>query len=117
MANPNIRTTSTLRLDILAAMQLSSGDNTVYTVPTSTSVKIAQATVFNVGTVDVTVQASLTKSGGSARRIYTKVIPAGDGDTLEGYLVGHMLGEAAVITMNASVGSAIDVVISGAVSS
>lgn len=117
MANPNIRTAANLRMDILAGVQLASGDNTVYTVPSGTAVKIAQGTLHNLGTTDVTVRVLLTKSGGSARRIYSKVISAGDSDTLEGYLVGHMLGEGAVITMNASVGSAIDVVISGAVSS
>jgi len=89
-----------------------------YTVPASTSVKVASATICNVTASAVTVSLSLCPSGGSLdgthRVISGYSLPAND--TLElSMLKGAMLGPGDIIGGLAGTASAVVLVVTGTV--
>lgn len=91
-----------------------------YTVPASTSVKVATATICNVTGSAVTVSMSLVPTGGSLdgthRVLNSYSLPAND--TLElSMLKGAMLGPADFIGGVASTASAVVLVVTGTVHS
>lgn len=121
MANPAIQAVTATFGQILVSTQLATTSATsVYTVASSKTVKIAQGSLCNVSAAPVTVSVALLKSGdtdnGTHNIISGFILPAGE--TLElAVLRGHMLGELEAISVTAGTAAAIDVVISGAVSS
>lgn len=115
MANPNLIAATGAALNILAEAQLSSGDND-FVVPSGTAWILRSFIITNVSANSVTLSVLVIKSGGTARAILSsQPITAGDG-----YIIGtDMLGglpEGATLRLNASAGSALDVLITGLVS-
>lgn len=122
MATGDFKTGSNLIGKILCATQVpTAAETTVYTVPASTYVKVAHGVLTNVSASAVTVSVSLVPSGGTAdgtHRIVSQFsLPAGDSLPLKDYIAGAMLGPGDFISVSPSAVNAIDVVISGAVSS
>lgn len=122
MANPSYLNLNLMFGQILFSGQLSTTAATsVYTVPTSKTVKLAQGTICNTSgsTVNVTVQ--VLKSGDTADGTHSIVsaypLAAGDTLALKDYLGGAFLAEAEAISVTASTANVIDVVLTGAVSS
>jgi hypothetical protein len=107
---------------ILFSGQLSTTSATaVYTVPASTTAKVAQGTVCNTSGSAVTVSVSLLKSGDTADGTHAVIsgysLAAGDTLALKDYLGGAMLATGEAISVTAGTANVIDVVITGAVSS
>lgn len=121
MATPNVLALGSLTQALLVSQQIAgTSATTVYTVPANQAVKLSQGTVCNVSAAPVTVSLSLVPSGGTAdgthRVISGYSLAAGDTLPLGDYLAGHMLGPGDFISVTASAATAIDVIISGAVS-
>jgi hypothetical protein len=105
---------------LIAAVQLTTtAETTVYTVPASTGVKLAQATLCNTSAGLVHVSLSLVPSGstaGVANRILSAYpLAAGDSLPLADFLGGHMLGPGDFISVLADVANTVTVVASAAV--
>jgi hypothetical protein len=94
---------------------------TLYTVPAATTAKIATMTVCNTTSSAVTITVALLQSGQSADGTHSVVsgysLGANDTLSLTGYIGGAMLATGEAISVTAGTASAIDVVITGAVSS
>jgi hypothetical protein len=94
---------------------------TVYTVPASTTVKIASATLCNTSGSAVTISVALLQSGQVADGTHAVIsgysLAAGDTISLKDYIGGAMLATGESISVTASTANVIDVVITGAVSS
>jgi hypothetical protein len=106
---------------LLCSVQVPAAETTVYTVPANTFVKLAHGVVTNVSVAAVTVSVALVPSGSAAdgthRIIHQYSLPAGDSLSLKDYIANAMLGPGDFISVLASAANAIDVVITGAVSS
>lgn len=115
MANPNLLTTSSVTQDILAEAQLSSGNND-FTVPSGKAWNVHSATLCNVSASTVTVNLYVIKSGGTARRfVKDKSLAPNESLVVDPGMIA-MLPEAATLRINASAGSAVDVMVTGVVS-
>jgi hypothetical protein len=94
---------------------------TVYTVPASSTVKVATMTVCNTTASPVTVQVGLIPSSGGADGTHSVVagysLAANDTLSLRDYLNGAMLGPGDMISVTAGTANALDVVVTGTVSS
>lgn len=106
---------------ILASSQLSATtDTTVYTVPAASAVKVATATLSNVGTAAVTVSVSVVPSGGAVDGTH-KIVPdfslAVNDSTNLPEVAGAMLDAGAFISIKASVAASINYLVTGSVSS
>ena len=114
MANPNLLSNTTSTLDVLVESQLSSGNND-FTVPSGTAWAIRSLSVCNVSGSAVTLNISVIKSGGTARKVvHNTSVAAGDTLVVGRDLVAS-LPEAAVLRLNAGTGSALDVLVTGVV--
>lgn len=122
MANPSYLALTTMVGQILYSGQVASTSATsVYTVPSGKTAKIASGTICNVSGSAVAVSVSLLKSGDTSDGTHAVIsgysLAAGDTISLRDYLSGAMLAEAEAISITAGTSSALDVVITGAVSS
>lgn len=122
MANPAIQAvTSTFGQTLFSGQLTTTAATSVYTVPTGKTAKIAQGTVCNPSGSTVTVTVSLLKSGDTADGTHTVIsaypLAAGDTLALKDYLGGAMLAEGEAISVTAGTANAVNVVITGAVSS
>lgn len=98
----------------------STGETTVYTVPSNTTVKVATATLCNTSTsAAVTVGVSIVPSGGTADTTHRIVsgfsLAFGDTMSLGDYVEGVMMGPGDFISVNVVTASLVDVVITGTV--
>jgi hypothetical protein len=121
MAGDNIISATTIAPKVLRSAYLPiTTEAAQYTVPASTSVKVATATLCNVTATQVTVSISLVPTGGTLdgthRVVHNYILPAGD--TLElSMLKGAMLGPGDVIGGLAGTASAAVLVVTGTVHS
>lgn len=107
---------------ILYSGQLSTtAATTLYTVASNTTTKVATMTLCNTTGSAVTVTVQLLKVGDTADGTHAVIsgysLGAGDTLSLRDYLGGAMLATGEVISVTAGTASAVDVVITGAVSS
>jgi hypothetical protein len=122
MANPSYLALTAMRGQLLYSGQLSTTSATsVYTVPANSTTKVTTGTLCNTTTSAVTVTVSLLKSGdtadGTHRIISGYSLAANDTLSLRDYLMGAMLAEGESVNVQAGTGAAVDVVLTGAVSS
>lgn len=122
MANPSYLDLTAMRGQIIYSGQLTTTAATsVYTVPTSATAKIASGTVCNTSASAVTVSVSLHRVGdtadGTHRVISGYSLAPGDTLSLHDYIAGAMLGEGESVNVTAGAANALDVVLTGAVSS
>jgi hypothetical protein len=107
---------------ILAGSQVAAAttDTTVYTVPASSAVKVATFSLTNVTGSAVTVSVSVVPSGGSVDGTHKVLsaysLAAGD-STKVTEVEGALLDTGVFISINASAATAINYLITGAVSS
>ncbi len=116
---------TTLAGKILASGQLvPTTETAIYTVPTASAIKVASISICNVTASAVTVSVSVVPSGGTIgdgthKVLYNYSIAAGDTishqDVLSA-LLGAFLDAGAAITITAGTASAVDYVLTGAVS-
>lgn len=102
---------------VLVSQQLTASEITQYTVPASTAVKLAGATLTNTSGSGVTASVSLVKAGGtagSANRVLTYTLTAGDSVVLT-ELSNHVLGTADFVSAIASSATSVAFVLSGIV--
>jgi hypothetical protein len=104
---------------IVAAQLTTTAETTLYTVPASSAVKLAQGTLCNTSAGSVNLSLSLVPSGGVAGNTNRVIaaLPIAPGDTFPlGELVGgHMLGPGDFISALADTANALTVVLSAAV--
>jgi hypothetical protein len=116
----DFKTGTSLAAKVLASIQLASGDNTVYTVPALSAVKIATAVLCNTTSSAVVVSVSVVPSGGTVNGTHKVVadysLAAKDSTTLP-ELVGSMLDAGAYISVNAGTATAVNCILTGVVSS
>lgn len=114
MANPNLLSNPTSTLDVLVEAQLASGAND-YTVPSSTAWTIRSLAVCNISGGAVTLNISVVKSGGTARKVlHNTSVAAGDTLVVGRDLIGF-LPELATLRLDSNTASALDVLITGLV--
>jgi hypothetical protein len=118
MANPNVITAASATLDILVESQLASGNND-FTVPSGKAWTLDSITLTNTSGSVVSVTLSVIKSGSSARRIVPTTALAAAGGTGDSLVIDPIvlrrLPEAAVLRINATAGTAVDVLVTGVV--
>jgi hypothetical protein len=122
MANPSYLALNQMLGQILYSGQLSSTSaTTLYTVPSNTTTKVATMTLCNISGSPVTVTVHLLKVGDTADGTHSVVngysLTGGDTLSLRDYLGGAMLATGESIAVTVGTASAVDVVITGAVSS
>lgn len=122
MAPPNILANTSTVARVLVSQQVTSTTETaVYTVAANQSVTIKSGVLCNVTGSPVTVSLSLVNSGGTAdgthRVISGYSLAAGDSLDLRGYVTGAVLGDGDIVSILVGTANAIDVVITGLVSS
>lgn len=114
MANPNLLVSTSVTQDILAEAQLASGNND-FAVPTGKSWTVRSVCTCNTSGSPVTLNFYVIKSGGTARQITKSVsVDAGDTYVLDPDVVA-VLPEAATLRINASAGTAVDLMVTGVV--
>lgn len=107
---------------ILYSGQLSTTSaTTLYTVPSNTTAKVATMTLCNVTGSAVTVTVHLLKVGDTADGTHSIIsgysLSPGDTLSLRDYFGGAMMATGEAIAVTAGTANAVDVVITGAVSS
>lgn len=122
MANPSYMSITQMFGQTLYSGQLSSTSaTTVYTVPASSTAKIATMTVCNTSASAVTITVQILQSGQSADGTHAVIsgysLSPNDTLSLTGYIGGATLATAEAINVTASTASVVDVVITGVVSS
>lgn len=122
MAGSNILVAVSITPKVILSQQLGTSDVALYTVPASTSVKIAQGSLCNVTASAVVVSLSIVATGGTVgdgthKVIYQYSLPAGDTLSLRDFIGGAMLGPGDIIAGFAGTATAVDVVITGTVHS
>lgn len=122
MPNPSYLALTQMLGQILYSGQLSSTSaTTLYTVPSNTTTKIATMTLCNTTGSPVTVTVHLLKVGDTADGTHSVVngysLTAGDTLSLRDYLGGAMLATGESLAVTVGTANAVDVVVTGAVSS
>lgn len=122
MPNPSYLALTQMLGQILYSGQLSSTSaTTLYTVPASTTTKVATMTLSNTSGAAVVVTVHVLAVGQTADGTHSVVsgysLSAGDTLSLRDYLGGAMLATGEAIAVTAGTANAVDVVITGAVSS
>lgn len=120
MAGQNVIAAVSISPKVLVSQQLGTSDAAIYTVPASTSVKVAQATLCNTTASAVTIYLSIVATGGTVgdgthRVISGYSLAANDTLALKDYIGGAMLGPGDIIAAYASTASAVDFVVTGTV--
>lgn len=116
MATPNLNQATSNLPQTLVAQTLPSSSGTLYTGPTLKSTVIATAVVANTSASTRTVTLSVTKASGGTARL-CKIELEADESCVVDELIGWLIAPGDVISGFASAGSAVDIAISGAVSS
>lgn len=122
MAGNDVLHASSISPQVLLSQQLGTTEVALYTVPASTSVKIAQGSLCNITAAAVTVNVSIVKSGGTVgdgthRVISGYSLAAHDTLPLKDYIGGAMLGPGDVLVAFAGTATAVDIVVTGTVHS
>lgn len=122
MPNPSYLALTQMLGQILYSGQLSSTSaTTLYTVPSNTTTKVATMTLANTTGSAVAVTVHLLEVGQTADGTHSIIsgysLSAGDTLSLRDYLGGAMLATGESIAVTAGTANAVDVVITGAVSS
>lgn len=122
MANPSIQAVTATFGQLLVSTRLATTfAATVYTVPASNTVSLAQGSICNTSDSPVNVSMALLKVGDTDDGTHTVIslyqLNARETLLLEGFIKGHKLGAGEAISMTVSTAVVITVVISGAVSS
>lgn len=122
MAAPNILSNNSTVAKVLVSQQVTATTETaLYTVASGQSITIKSGVLCNVSGSAVTVSLSVVQSGSSAdgthRVIAGYSLAAGDSLDLRGYLTGAVLGDGDLISILVGTGNAVDVVLTGLVSS
>ncbi len=117
----NLLAVTSVTPQVLYSAQLgTTADTTVYTAAAATTVKITNAVVCNTTGTAATVSIGVCKTGqtaGAANRVISAYsLGAGDSLALTEYLEETMLGPADFITAYAGTASAVNLIISGIVS-
>ena len=120
MPGQNVIVASSISPQIIVSQQLGTADAALYTVPASTSVKVATASLCNITGSAVTVNLSLVQSGGTLgdgthRVIAGYSLAANDSLSLKDLIAGAMLGPGDRIAAYAGTASAVDLVVTGTV--
>jgi hypothetical protein len=120
VAGQNVIVATSISPQILVSQQLGTSDAAVYTVPASTSVKVATASVCNITASAVTVNLSLVQTGGTLgdgthRVIAGYSLAANDSLSLKDLIGGAMLGPGDRIAAYAGTATAVDLVVTGTV--
>ena len=120
MTNNYLAASSMLGQILYSGQPASTGENTVYTVPTNTTIKIASASLCNTSTSSaVTVSVSIVPSGGTADTTHRIIsgfsINTNDTVSLKEYVEGVMMGPGDFISINVGTASLVDIVITGTV--
>jgi hypothetical protein len=120
MAGQNVIVAASISPQVLVSQQLGTSDAAIYTVPASTSVKVAQASLCNTTASAVTVYLSLVQTGGTVgdgthRVISGYTLAANDTLALKDYIGGAMLGPGDKIAGYAGTATAVDLVVTGTV--
>lgn len=105
---------------LVSAQCTIAGNNTVYTVPALSAVKISSACLCNTTSSAVTVSVSLVPSGGTAgvtNRVVNAYSLAANDSMVLTEILGAMLDAGASINVNTSTANAVNAAITGAVSS
>lgn len=114
----NLLAATTLGMQTLLSAQLGTSDVAVYTVPASSSAKIATGTLCNTSGSAVTVYVGVVPSGGTAGTSHHVVhgfsLAANDTLSLAPYLANVMLTTGDAVSAYASTGSAVTMVLTGA---
>lgn len=120
MTTNYLAATSMVGQILYSGQPASTGETTVYTVPASTTIKLASGTLCNTSTsAAVTVHVSVIPSGGTAdtthRIISSYSLAFGDSLSLKDYVEGVMMGPGDFISVNVATGSLVDIVLTGTV--
>ena len=117
----NLLTATSLMLQTLSSGYLGTSDAAVYTAPASSSAKIATGTLCNTTASTVTVYIGVIPSGGTAGAshhvVHAYTLGANDTLSLTPYLGGTSLTAGDAVSGYASTGSAVVMVLTGAVAS
>jgi hypothetical protein len=122
LPNPSYLALAQMLGQILFSGQLSTtAATTLYTVPSNTTTKVATMTLCNTTGAAVAVTVHMLKVGDTADGTHSVIsgynLGAGDTLSLRDYLGGAMLASGEIIAVTAGTANAVDVVITGAVSS
>lgn len=122
MPNPSYLALNQMLGQILYSGQIgTTSATTLYTVPSNTTTKVATMSLCNTTGSAVTVTVHLLQSGQTADGTHSVVsaysLGAGDTLSLRDYIGGAMLATGEAIAVTVGTASAVDVVITGAVSS
>lgn len=122
MANPSYLALTQMLGQILYSGQLSSTSaTTLYTVPAATTVKVATMSLCNTSGAAVAVTVHILQVGQTADGTHSVIsgynLAVGDTLSLRDYLGGAMLATGESIAVTVGTANAVDVVITGAVSS
>lgn len=115
----NLNTITTTTAGILASAQMTSGVNTIYTVPAASSAQIGSLVLANVSAAVVTVNAGIVPSGGTADGTHDLVtgisIAAGETVILDEFAAVKWMRAGDAIMVKASAAAAINATIAGLV--
>lgn len=104
---------------ILCSVQSPTGEAPVYVCPLGRQATITTGSVCNISASAVTVSVSVVPFGAAVDNTHRVVsnysIAAGDTLSLDDYIAGSVLAAGDLVSVNASAGTAIDVVLSGTV--
>lgn len=118
MANKNLLALTDVKGQILAALKLAAGDNTVYVVPANKGAEIKTASLLNRSAAQRTFSLALVPAGttaAAAARIFSDLaVDAGDTLVLD-ELVGARLGEGDFVWASPSAADALDLTLTGLV--
>jgi hypothetical protein len=122
MANPSYLALTQMLGQILYSGQLSTTSaTTLYTSASNTTTKVATMSLCNTTGSAVTIVVHVLKVGDTADGTHSVIsgynLGAGDTLSLRDYLGGAMLAAGEAIAVTAGTANAVDVVITGAVSS
>lgn len=114
----NLLAATTVTPKVLASTRIgATSATTVYTVPASTTAKIAQGSICNSSASAVNVSLSIVPAGGSVDGTHLVVstysLAAGDTLPLLGYIGGAMLGPSDFVSVTVSTINVIVVVLTG----
>jgi len=117
----DFKTGTNLAGKVLVAAQCTiAGNNTVYTVPALSAVKVSSAALCNTTGSPVTVSVSVVPSGGTVgvtNRVVDSYPLAAHDSMVINEISGALLDAGAAINVNTSAANAVNIVMTGAVSS
>jgi hypothetical protein len=117
----DFKTGTNLAGKVLVSAQCTiAGNNTVYTEPALSAVKVSSAALCNTTGSTVTVSVSIVPSGGTVgvtNRVVNAYPLAANDSMVISEIAGALLDAGAVVSVNTSTANAVNIVMTGAVSS